>query len=74
MILPTLGPRAAPEHAGGAGGRRLFGWDGGSGTTWRSDVGTGLTGILLTQREMTSPQPPAVFRDFWDSAYRAINS
>jgi hypothetical protein len=67
MLTPASGLAAAD-------GRRLFGWDGGSGTTWRSDIETGLTGILLTQREMTSPQPPAVFSDFWDSAYRAINS
>jgi len=49
-----------------------FGWDGGTGTTWRSDPVRGLTGILLTQRAMTSPQPPAVFTDFWDGAYGAI--
>lgn len=49
-----------------------FGWDGGSGTTWRSDPVRGLTGILLTQRAMTSPQPPAVFADFWEGAYGAI--
>jgi hypothetical protein len=30
-----------------------------------------LTGILLTQRMMDLPQPPAVFRDFWTLAYQA---
>lgn len=25
-----------------------------------------------TQREMTSPVPPVVFRDFWTCAYQAI--
>lgn len=49
-----------------------FGWDGGTGTTWRSDPVRGLTGILLTQRAMTSPEPPAHFADFWDAAYAAI--
>lgn len=49
-----------------------FGWDGGTGTTWRSDPVRGLTGILLTQRAMTSPEPPQVFTDFWDGAYGAI--
>lgn len=49
-----------------------FGWDGGTGTTWRSDPVRGLTGILLTQREMTSPEPPALFTDFYDAAYAAI--
>jgi CubicO group peptidase (beta-lactamase class C family) len=49
-----------------------FGWDGGYGTSWYSDPKENLTGILLTQRLMESPQPPAVFRDFWTSAYQAI--
>ena len=49
-----------------------FGWDGGTGTTWRSDPVRGLTGILLTQREMTSPEPPALFTYFYDAAYAAI--
>jgi CubicO group peptidase (beta-lactamase class C family) len=42
-----------------------FGWDGGYGTTWYSDRNAQLTGILLTQRVMDSPTPPAVFSDFW---------
>jgi hypothetical protein len=32
-----------------------------------------LIGILLTQREMSSPEPPNVFRDFWTCAYQAID-
>jgi CubicO group peptidase (beta-lactamase class C family) len=51
---------------------RGFGWDGGTGTTWRSDPSTGLTGIILTQRAMTSPQPPQLFLDFWEAAYGAL--
>ena len=43
-----------------------------SGTAWRNDPVTGLTGILLTQRTMTSPEPPEVARDFWSAAYAAI--
>jgi CubicO group peptidase (beta-lactamase class C family) len=43
-----------------------FGWDGGTGTTWRTNRDTGLTGILFTQRCMTSPAPPEVFVDFWN--------
>ena len=50
-----------------------FGWDGGTGTTWRSDAGRALTGILFTQRAMTSPAPPEVFTDFWSAAYRALD-
>ena len=46
-------------------GRGGFGWDGGTGTTWRTEPSTGVTGILLTQRAMTSPEPPQVFADFW---------
>jgi CubicO group peptidase (beta-lactamase class C family) len=42
-----------------------FGWDGGYGTSWYSDPGLRLTGILLTQRMMDSPQPPPAFTDFW---------
>ncbi len=39
-----------------------FGWDGGYGTSWYSDPTENLTGILLTQRMMDSPQPPACVR------------
>ena len=49
-----------------------FGWDGGTGTAWRSDRTRGLTGVLFTQRAMTSPEPPAVFDDFWTGAYGSI--
>jgi CubicO group peptidase (beta-lactamase class C family) len=48
-----------------------FGWNGGTGTVWTSDPERGLTGILLTQRAMTSPEPPALFVDFWQAAYGA---
>lgn len=48
-----------------------YGWDGGSGATWRSDPARDLTAILLTQRAMTSPQPPPLFAEFWDAAYAA---
>lgn len=50
-----------------------FGWSGGLGTTAYTDPAEGMVGILLTQRAMTSPQPPRVFRDFWASAYAAID-
>jgi CubicO group peptidase (beta-lactamase class C family) len=50
-----------------------FGWDGGYGTSWYSDPTEHLTGILLTQRMMDEPHPPAVFRDFWTCAYQAID-
>ncbi|HSZ40743.1 MAG TPA: serine hydrolase domain-containing protein [Trebonia sp.] len=63
----SSGPGAAPED----GTPRGYGWDGGSGTMWRTDPATGLTGILLTQRMMTSPEPLAVTRDFWTAARAA---
>jgi CubicO group peptidase (beta-lactamase class C family) len=50
-----------------------FGWDGGYGTSWYSDPKEGLTGILLTQRMMDSPQPPIAMLDFWTLAYQAID-
>jgi CubicO group peptidase (beta-lactamase class C family) len=51
-----------------------FGWDGGYGTSWYSDPREQLTGILLTQRMMDSPQPPRVFTDFWASLYPPIDN
>src|SRR6185295_10273975 len=51
-----------------------FGWTGGSGTVWYSDPDTGLTGVLLTQRGMTSPEPPQVMADFWRLAYGALSN
>ncbi|SNR93467.1 CubicO group peptidase, beta-lactamase class C family [Streptosporangium subroseum] len=50
-----------------------FGWNGGTGTSVYTDPAEELIGILLTQRYMTSPMPPAVFRDFWTCAYQAID-
>jgi CubicO group peptidase (beta-lactamase class C family) len=51
-----------------------YGWDGGSGTTWRTDPLVGLTGILLTQRMVTSPEPTALVREFWNAAYSAVEA
>jgi CubicO group peptidase (beta-lactamase class C family) len=50
-----------------------FGWDGGYGTSWASDPKQDMVGILMTQRLWDSPSPPTVCRDFWTSAYRAID-
>lgn len=62
LLVPSDTPegRRAPFPSG-------IGWDGGSGCTWRTNPRTGVTGILFTQREMDSPEPPAVFRDFWSA-------
>ncbi len=49
-----------------------FGWNGGTGTVWSTDPVRGITGIMLTSRAMTSPEPPAHFVDFWDAAYASL--
>jgi CubicO group peptidase (beta-lactamase class C family) len=50
-----------------------FGWDGGYGTSCYVDPEEGMVGILMTQRLWESPSPPTVQRDFWTSAYQAID-
>ncbi len=50
-----------------------YGWDGGYGTSWYCDPKEDLVGILMTQRVWDSPSAPAVQRDFWTSAYQAID-
>lgn len=49
-----------------------YGWTGGLGTAWYNDPAEDLVTILLTQRALTSPATPAIFRDFWTTAYAAI--
>jgi CubicO group peptidase (beta-lactamase class C family) len=41
-----------------------FGWDGGFGTSWRSDPSEDLVGILMTQR-LGFPLVSAIHQDFW---------
>jgi CubicO group peptidase (beta-lactamase class C family) len=50
-----------------------YGWDGGMGSSWRSDPRTGLTGVLLTPANWTQPSPSKVHLDFWASAYAALD-
>ena len=50
-----------------------FGWDGGYGTSAYIDPAEDVIAILLTQLMMDSPQAPKVYRDFWTSAYQAID-
>jgi hypothetical protein len=47
--------------------------DGGMGTSWYSDPGEDLIGILMTQQAWTSPSPANTRNDFWTSAYQAID-
>jgi len=56
-----------------AGSVGQFGWDGGLGTSWRSDPREDMVGLLMTQRAWTSPSPPDVCRDFWTATYQAID-
>jgi CubicO group peptidase (beta-lactamase class C family) len=67
MLVPA-------ENVGDEGIPGGFGWDGGSGTAWRTDTSRGLTGILLTQRMATSPEPVPLVTDFWAAAYAAIDA
>jgi CubicO group peptidase (beta-lactamase class C family) len=50
-----------------------YGWNGGLGTTWVNDPAEDLTLILLTQQAFTSHLPPALNRDFWTTAYQALD-
>jgi CubicO group peptidase (beta-lactamase class C family) len=50
-----------------------FGWDGGLGTSWSCDPAEEMVAILMTQAAWTSPNPPAICRDFWTAAYAAID-
>jgi CubicO group peptidase (beta-lactamase class C family) len=50
-----------------------YGWDGGLGTSWASDPRHEFTGILMTQRAWTSPNPPDVCVDFWAAAYQFLD-
>jgi CubicO group peptidase (beta-lactamase class C family) len=65
---------SVPAADGSTGVPGGYGWDGGTGITWRTDITAGLTGILLTQRMMTSPEPADVATDFWAAAYAAIDA
>ena len=65
MVVPAPAKGRPPVPSG-------FGWNGGTGTVWASDPARGLTGILLTQRALSSPEPPPLFVDFWDAAYGAL--
>jgi CubicO group peptidase (beta-lactamase class C family) len=65
---------SVPAADGSTGVPGGYGWDGGSGTAWRTDAAAGLTGILLTQRMVISPEPTQIVRDFWTATYAAIEA
>jgi len=64
VIIRRDSPSASPGR---------FGWDGGLGSSAWVDPKENLIGILLTQVAMTSPQPPAVFHDFWTAVYASLD-
>lgn len=49
-----------------------FGWDGGTGTTAYADPDKQLTGILLTQVGMSTPDSARLIHDFWTMVYQTI--
>ena len=49
-----------------------FGWDGGFGTSWRTDPREEMVSILMTQRA-EFPMFSPVYQDFWTSVYASID-
>jgi CubicO group peptidase (beta-lactamase class C family) len=45
-----------------------YGWVGGAGTAWHLVPATGAVSVLLTQVELTSPDPTPLMREFWTYA------
>ena len=66
LAVPAIGS-TAPLPCG-------IGWDGGIGTTWRSNPTSGVTGIALTQRAVTSPVQTGLMADFWTAVNAAAES
>ncbi|MFI7135722.1 serine hydrolase domain-containing protein [Nonomuraea sp. NPDC050153] len=50
-----------------------FGWDGGTGTSVYADPANQLTGIVLTQVGMSTPDSPRAIHDFWTTLYQALD-
>lgn len=50
-----------------------FGWFGGTGTTAYADRTNQLTGVLLTQVGLSTPDSPRAMHDFWTTLYQAID-
>ncbi|MGW6834905.1 serine hydrolase domain-containing protein [Streptomyces sp. NPDC054949] len=62
---------AVRTHRGDYGPIGQFGWDGGTGTTAYADPHHQLTGILLTQVGMSTPDSARLIHDFWTTLYQA---
>lgn len=63
---------AVRTHRGGYAPVGQFGWDGGTGTTAYADPDNRLTGVLLTQVGMSTPDSPRLVHDFWTTVYQAV--
>jgi len=50
-------------------GTGSFGWDGGTGTSSRTEPRHATSAILLTQRAFDNPLPPPIFQDLWACAW-----
>ncbi|MEU0535048.1 serine hydrolase domain-containing protein [Amycolatopsis tolypomycina] len=55
-----------PKHPWESPGR--CGWVGGAGTAWHLVPSTGTVSVLLTQVELTSPEPTPLMKEFWTYA------
>jgi hypothetical protein len=67
LAVPAAGSSNEPLPCG-------IGWDRGTGTTWRTHVGSGVPGVLFTQRQVMSPVPPPLIEDFWAGVNMNITS
>lgn len=63
---------AVRTHRSGYAPVGQFGWDGGTGTTAYADPEHRLTGILLTQVGMSTPDSSRLAHDFWTTLYQAV--
>ncbi|MFI8389533.1 serine hydrolase domain-containing protein [Streptomyces sp. NPDC085540] len=63
---------AVRTHRNGYAPIGQFGWDGGTGTTAHADPEHRLTGILLTQVGMSTPDSSRLMHDFWTTLYQAV--
>ncbi|MFD8985029.1 serine hydrolase domain-containing protein [Streptomyces sp. NPDC059564] len=64
---------AVRTHRGDYAPTGQFGWDGGTGTTAYADPDNQLTGILLTQVGMSTPDSARLIHDFWTTLYQATD-
>ena len=65
--MAVVSERIGPASPG------AFGWDGGYTTSGHSDPGEEMIGILMTQRLAGNEVSGTIHRDFWTSAYQAID-